>query len=339
MHKCVVNPDFAAEHVLSRDPWLYVELLLQRSNAPEAAQSLPFWRQARKFAEASEEISASAAPLVLYYAFLNATKALLTFKKMSIGSNHGVAGDRPEFARATLSNEIIKFKQGGVLPDLCRFYGESTAAHEYSLKDILWNIPYIHRAFRLTYTSATDLFIPLEKARYVKRSGSNEAWFQAEVITRFADKRKLVNIPPSFEYHSDGSSHIVRRKKRFRWCNTRASSTEKTGALKRLSVYHSKTRRVIVNISGNRDLWYLKRHQEKNPVGQRHTQVLTFAAMHRLSELARYDPAGLERHLAGQANWLLREFISMSLDQFIDQVASEITGCQFWPAKTRMSRI
>jgi hypothetical protein len=37
----------------------------------------------------------------------------------------------------------------------------------------------------------------------------------------------------------------------------------------------------------------------------------------------------LASHLSGQKNWLLSEFIQMSPVQFIDEMASEITGYQF----------
>lgn len=332
MHKCIIDPDFSSEHVLSRDPWLYVELWLKRRSATE---SLAYWSQARRFAEASYTLGPEAAPLLNYYAFLNATKALLTTKKILGGSRHGVSGSRPTNARASLSAEKINFQTGGVLPELCRYLGESTAAHTYSLKDILWNIPFIHRAFRLTFTSSTELFIPLERSIYVRKRNSTEAWFEAEVISRFADNRMLANIPNSFECVERDGTKILRRKKRFRWLNTRDTAAAKKAAMKRLTNYHATTRRIVVNISGNRDLWYLKRHQDINPVGMRHTLVLMFAAMHRLSELSRYDPNGLDRHLSGQANWLLTEFIHGSMDQFIDQISSEITGCQFWPPKVR----
>ena len=57
--------------------------------------------------------------------------------------------------------------------------------------------------------------------------------------------------------------------------------------------------------------------------------TLTYAAMHRLSALARYDPMLLGNHLNSRHNWLLAEFISMAPDQFIDEVSSEITGDEF----------
>lgn len=332
MHKGIISPDFTKEHVLSHDPWLYVELWLRRNKASE---SLSFWRQARRFAEASYDMPTEAAPLAIYYAFLNATKTLLTCKSTRHGNHHGVAGDRPEDARASLSNENVTLKSGGVLPALCAYLGENVTQQTYSLSDILWNIPFIHRAFNLTFSSKGELFIPLERARYVKKEKSTECWFCAEVIPRYSDNRKLSSIPSSFEYFNENGITLIRRKKRFRWYSGRSNKQKLGEAHRRLVSYHSSLRRVVVNINGNRDLWYLKKITPNNPVAERHTIVLIFAAMHRLSELSRYDPNGLDKHLSGSANWLLSDFIHGAMDQFIDQISTEITGCQFWPPKVR----
>lgn len=332
MHKGVLLPDFDSEHVLSNNPWQYVELWLKRSGKEEA---LSYWRQARRFSDASRNLSPEAAPLTLYYSFLNATKTLLSTKSVAAADAHGVAGVRPENAKSVLANEQVNFYSGGVLPALCRHFGEYEENANYSLKDILWNIPFIHRAFRLTFTSSTDLFIPLEAARYVKKNHSSEAYFEAEILPRFTDNRSLANIPSSFECSDHEGKKIVRRKKCFSWYNGRTNALQKKQAVVRLQSYHKTTRRAVVSISGNRDLWYLKRTIPRNSVGHRHTLILMFAAMHRLSELARYDPAGFDRHLSGQGNWLLTEFIENVTDQFVDQIATEVTGRQFWPPKVR----
>jgi len=332
MHKGVIAPDFAAAHVLSENPWRYVELFLKRKGSNDA---LSFWKQARRFAEANEYAAVEASPLLIYYSLLNASKALLCDKGILHSDSHGVAGDRPLAARAALVNEQVNFKSGGVLPSLCAYFRESAVSETYNLKEILRNIPFVHRAFVLTFRSEKELFVPLERAMYVKHDKTREAWFEAEIMPRFAHHQTIKSFPSSFTtYKSDGKI-ILARRKRFRYCAHGDTKAERAEALERLKTYHSSLRRVIVNISGNRDLWYLKKMDEGNSPGSRHTMTLMFAAMHRLSELARYDPNGLDRHLSGQANWLLAEFIENSLNQFIDHIASEITGLQFWPPKMR----
>ena len=57
--------------------------------------------------------------------------------------------------------------------------------------------------------------------------------------------------------------------------------------------------------------------------------TITFAAMHKLSEMARYTPDKLARHFDCQHNWLLSEFITSAPNQFIDEISSELTGHEF----------
>jgi hypothetical protein len=292
--------------------------------------ALAFWLQARRFSDAAQNSSLESSPLNLYYSFLNATKALLSVKRTQHDDHHGVSGDRPLNAKAYLKNEMVKFKSSGVLPGLCSYLGDTAKGEEYSLKELFWNLPFVHRAFRHTFTSSPELFIPLDQACYVSHKKNNEAWFQAEVTSRYCDNRTLRHIPSSFEFFKVDDKTYIRRSKRFTWLQGRSTKQQKTNALLRLSNYHSSTRRVIVTISGNHDFWYLKKTLKENRLTGRHGLTIIFACMHRLSELSRYDPRGFERHLCGEANWLITEFIEHSTYQFIDQIASEITGFQFW---------
>lgn len=332
MHKAIRYPDFESESVLSHDPWDFVELWLKRK---KMAKSLSYWLQARRFSDSAKTACVESAPLPLYYSFLNATKALLTVRAESHGAKHGVSGDRPATAKAYLSNEKVTFQSGGVLAALCTYLKDSSVRQEFSLKDLLWNIPFVHRAFQHTFTSSPELFIPVERACYVSRRDTRESWFEAEVVRRYADRRILKSVPSSLEVFDVDEKSYVRRKKGFRWLKGRASKSQQSAALKRLASYHSTTRRVVIPITGNRDLWYIKKNLDNNPLSDRHLLTLIFAVTHRLSELSRYDPSGFDRHLCGSANWLLTEFIEHAQSQFIDQIASEITGLQFWQPKMR----
>ena len=80
-------------------------------------------------------------------------------------------------------------------------------------------------------------------------------------------------------------------------------------------------------------LWYLKR-APANAAGSIIDLAplsITFAAMHKLSELARYTPLQLAQHFDCKHNWLLTEFISSAPRHFLDEIASEITGFEFLP--------
>jgi hypothetical protein len=202
--RATIAPDFASETVLVSDPWEYVDLWLKREGHSDARA---FWSQAREFAQAASELPATSAPLPAYYCFLNATKALLKVKGHTVASTHGVHGQAiPN--RRSLEAEQVHFHQGGVLAGLCSILGEGTSTATYSLKAALANLPFVHRAFCLTFTSAPELFIPIRDCRFVRKARSQEAWFCAEVEARYDTAHVAAKLPTSFEFDTGLGGHL-----------------------------------------------------------------------------------------------------------------------------------
>ena len=85
--KAVVAPLFFSRSVLTKEPWTFVSLSLTRDKKDQA---LFYWKQAHSFYTASRGLPLESAPLLLYYCFMNAAKALLTAKNISFDSYHGV---------------------------------------------------------------------------------------------------------------------------------------------------------------------------------------------------------------------------------------------------------
>ena len=96
-----------------------------------------------------------------------------------------------------------------------------------------------------------------------------------------------------------------------------------------MQTFHRKCRRHFSYISASPDLWYIKRSISGASAIDRYNMTLIIAAMHRLSELSRYDPNGLKRYLEGKDNWLLTEFIELSPIQFVDELVCEMTSLEF----------
>lgn len=324
VHKAIIQPEFNSKTVLVVNIWDYVELWLKRKQKEKA---LFYWQQARNFFNASTRLPKTSSPLTTYYSFLNAAKALLLVKGNQIEEKrretHGVRGETIG-ERTSLSNEKITFERSGILAHLCQYLGESANKGEYTLKDLLYNLPYIHRAFHLTYTSSQELFTPIEKPKYVKKDGSEESWFCAEIREdRYKNQHFINRISPEYEEDKGVDKvFVIRKKKRFKWVNGGKYLTEN---LKRLTEYHKTVRKSLYYICGSRTLWYIKRKNVKGLI-QRSSLTLTFAAMHRLSEIARYSPESLEKHFKCRHNWLLSEFIATSPNQFLDEISAEITG-------------
>ena len=319
--KSISEPELTSESVLTRDPFQFAELWLKR----KCRDAIPYWQQARHYYLASKNLPTTSAPLTLYYCFLNATKALLTVKGRTFKEWHGVSGDYDPTTKRSLSNEIITIKNSGIVSELSKYLDEPESTTSHSLSDILGNLPFIHRAYRHTFTTKKELFIPLRNTCYRKHKDLNKVWFGAEITGVFADKRTARTFPLEFEIdYGFADGFRVRSKKRKKWYKRGATSQDATNAKKRLWTLHKELRLRINYISAPMSLWYLKRNHSSSTVIDRYGLTLIISAMHRLSELARYDPRGLAAYLDGQANWLLTEFIELSADQFLDEMTREM---------------
>ncbi len=325
VHKAVTAPNFGGKTVLVTNTWDYVDLWLRRSDKDTARF---YWQQARSFYEATCELPKTASPLTAYYCFLNAAKALLAAKGVHASDQHGVSGYTSS-GRTSLGKEFVKFKAGGVLGSLCTHLGEPVPAggQIYSLDDLLYNLPYVHRAYDLTFESAVELFLPIAEPRIVKSTKTHEAWFVAEFTGKYATKATLSKLPTAFERELGGGNDrqmLLRSKQRFDW-----KPRDKAASLARYTNFHRSLRSHLYYIAGPQRLWYLKRGGNMQGIVPRSSMTMTFAAMHKLSELARYTPDRLARHFECHHNWLLSEFIGSAPAQFIDEISSEMTGQEF----------
>lgn len=321
LHGSLIDPDFRTQRVLCSDPWDFVALWLKRHHQSKASF---YWDQAKNFYDASISLPELSAPLTSYYCFLNAAKALLESKNQVFAENHGVGG-RSQPGHKSLANEIVDFQGGGILPALCKYLLEpDNAGKNFTLQDIFWQMPFIHRAYCLTYRGATELFIPLTDNCFMRRDGSKEAWFQAEVDRRYVNAHTKDMIQPGFELFEDNGHYFIRRKRRFRW-----SGHDIENSITQFKAYHKQIRRRIIPIYSSENRWYLKKSVAGHDKLANSQLVLIFAAMHRLSELSRYDPIALAGHFNVNHNWLLSEFIRAASGQFVYGMASEITGLEF----------
>jgi hypothetical protein len=323
--KAYKKPNFNHKTVLTNDSWRYVDIYLKGLRKDEADKARKYWEQARQFYIASKQLTENASPLTLYYSFLNATKALLYSKENQFNDTyHGLKN--PDNNKSTsIYGEKIKLCKDGVFPGLCNYFDEDSCENvEYSLKWVLYNIPYIHRAFSLTYKGSSDLFIPIRNPRFVYDSRTRDIWFEAELEENNSNINTLKMIK-NFEldefYHKN--NYIIKSIEHLH--NNPSYSIRETD-LDRFLIFYRKIRKTVDYIHGSRDLWYIKRGHISNSIN-RTTMTMTLAAMHNLSSLARYHPDRLEKYLSKNSHWLLSEFINISPGQFIDEIACEITGC------------
>lgn len=323
VHKAITNPQFDKKTVLVTDTWDYVDLWLKRRNNKKARF---YWEQARSFYEATSSLTKTAKPLTAYYCFLNATKAMLLSKRIDFSDEHGVTG-YTKSGKTSLSNEIVKTKSRGILPALCRQLNDTEHVENISLKDLLYNLVYIHRSFDLTYKSSRELFIPISNPRIVRSVNTHEAWFVAELNEKYANEKTVQRLSNDFERErgeNQSSRFFIRFRKRFSW-----RPKQKPASLNKYKNYHKRLRRHLFYIYGPQRLWYIKRNNTVPGYVGMSSMAITFAAMHKLSELSRYTPDALASHFDCQHNWLLSEFLLTAPLQFIDEISSEMTGREF----------
>lgn len=316
-----MRPTFDAPTVIVSDQFDYVELWLKRNSSLE---SVLYWKQAENFYKASSILPDGSKAITSYYCMLNAAKALLSSKNISFSHLHGLSG-RSIGNKTSLANELSTIKGTGIFVSLSRYFGANLSGRHVSVKDALYNLPFVHRSFTVTYRGAQELFIPIVNPHFVRQNRGNEAWFCAEIIDDKYKKREIFSRQRGWEVDIGiKSKFVIRRKRRFKWNTSRGS--KKSERINQLIKYHQKIRRDIKYIHGSHRLWYFKRNDRVDGVLPWPTPVLIYIVMHRLSELTRYDPKRLRRHFECQHNWLLSEFINQAADNFIDQIASDITG-------------
>jgi hypothetical protein len=136
----------------------------------------------------------------------------------------------------------------------------------------------------------------------------------------------MKKLPASFVADPVAGDTAIKSAVSIPWANPQKPTATEIADLGRL---HRQLRVDLHYINGAQTLWYVKGTGPKVGRLSRQPPTLVLAAMHRLSEICRYRPHELAAHLSGQRNWLLSEFIQMSPGQFIDEIASELTGHQF----------
>ena len=324
-HKAAISPQLDARNVLTKEPWTFVSLWLKRHKNEKA---LYYWEQAREFYGVAPTLPLRSAPLLLYYCFMNAAKALLSSKALPFDPYHGVgpASMRGKSRRISIANEGVRIKPAGVLPSLSAYYQETDATRTFSVRELFFNMPFIHRTFCLTYKSQADMFLPLTDCKYVFRRADRRAFFSGNLSRDQGSKHVLNRLPATLVAAPELGQRAIRSANSVPFSRPlRPTPTD----LKNLASLHREIRQDVFYINGTETLWYVKvRTLGPNRLA-RQTPTLVLAAMHRLSELCRYHPLDFESLLAGQQNWLISEFLQMSANQFLDEIASEITGHQF----------
>ncbi|MGI6153067.1 MAG: YaaC family protein [Christensenellaceae bacterium] len=300
-----------------------------------------YWKQAKVFYDSAKSLPDESAPLAAYYCMLNAAKSYIAFKKEHVDDFvgdfglHGLNEDNNADGE-NLATINIKHKQKGVFPLFAElldsdFTQKWPAGTPFSLKSLLYNLPFVHRTFSMTYNAKNkkveELFLPLnvsDSPKYYK-ANDGKAYLVIDLEKNyFATNAQTI---PSAIAATLPSELRILDDTGFKLISTDGSTKYQDSISSEIKLYTQKCRKFMSYIKGSHRLWYLKRSLLPSAdVLNLCNMTLIMASMHRVSEIVRYKPEQLLRLMQSKENWLLHEFITLALDQFIDEIACEITG-------------
>lgn len=359
MSKAYTNQDFAKPTVLTDDVFPYVTFFYaSHGKAMKFADSRNtakygnpnqfgyefYWKQAEIFYNAAKKLPFEASPVAAYYCMLNAAKSYLAYKSTTADdfveefSLHGISEDTTDTG-LDLNSIMVKHKQKGVFPLFARTLDADFTTiwpdgqKSYSLRSLLYNLAFVHRAYSMTYTSRSrkvdELFLPLYADDMPKYYQGNDgkAYLCVDLEKEyFAANAQTI---PSQILSSINQDLRLYNNQGFRLVSTDGARYNSSSISSELRTNNGRYRRLFSYIRGSKRLWYLKRSELQNAQGSEVINLsdltINMAAMHRVSEIARYKPEQLNRLMKSKENWLLHEYIAQSLDQFIDELAAEIT--------------
>ena len=319
--KAYTTPNYKSKRVLTKVPFSYVDLWLISQPKEKTQYARFFWKQAMNFYNAAKELPVESKPLIAYYCCMNAAKSLISLRNNNdplTNISHGVSSDRNS-SQSILNREII-LEGGGVLAKLANCIKDNAGKERVKVLDLLRNLPAIHRTFSITCSKKTELFIPIENIVFELNKPLKKAYIQFTIDDAYSNGNALKYIPNFFEKTNDTNAAIFRAKKRFDW----DIHTKESERIKKLVEYHNKIRSHFFYIRGFQTSWYIKKNVKG--IVDRSPLVITYALMHWLSELVRYNPKDFSQLLSGHYNWLINEFVDICFQQFIDEICSEITG-------------
>lgn len=359
MSKAYTNQDFAKPTVLTDDVFPYVTFFYAshskamkfKDSANKTKYGNPnqykydfYWNQAETFYRAAKMLPFEASPVAAYYCMLNAAKSYLSYSSETADDfveefgMHGILEDNNDTGE-DLANILVKHKQKGVFP---LFAGSLDSDFEtiwpcgtksYSLESLLYNLPFVHRAYMMTYSTrdkkVEELFLPLAAGDMPKYYKGNDG--KAYLCVDLEKRHFLGNAQtlPNTVIASIHSDFNVLNGNGFRLIDSNGARYNSTSISGEIKSNTNQYRKQFAYIRGSKRLWYMKRSQltgtRDAEVINLNTMTINMAAMHRVSEIARYKPEQLSRLMKSKENWLLHEYISKALDQFIDELAAEIT--------------
>lgn len=331
--KAYTSPNFRSKAISTNSVFDYVELWLRRKKGQKYEEAQYYWSQAKAFCKASEMLPAEARPLTMYYSCMNAAKTLLALHDVPLENiGHGVTSSRVA-TTGNIVHDMITYNggapgTGSVLWNLSYLLGDPATKQTYCVYDLLYNLPCVHRAFCVS-NSVTELFIPIFPHGF-ETDQHQRIYYSFEISSKYSYTIKYLTQFNKLPM-KNGDNYVFHTKinSTYKWELHNKTQEER---IERLQEYYKKNRLEFYFIKGIETKWYVKKVLPQNSHLIKRTPItISYGIMHWLSELVRYKPEAFRQLMKSKQNWVINEFLEVGLSQFIDEIASEITGSDISP--------
>lgn len=344
------NTDYVAKVVLTKSMFnfIYSWLLTKTENGTDdQKKALKYWLQAKSYYIEGVDLRSDVKPLLNYYSALNMVKCLLSLNEINVNNiAHGVSWESSN--SPDIESQYIKFLGSGALCELCKITSTNSynGGSRYSLKTLFYNLAFIHRAYIYTFTDEEEIFLPLKSTKFKKIDNSDKFTFTFDLrdvgtlnITDFIptkfefttenrtdwDDIKEKSVEERIQWGAKNKKLLFKFKTAEKWCGDDKGYKIINDTVSSL---HRKVRHYFQYISASTPLWYLKKQVVSNPdkIINHSSLAISFSVMHCLSEMVRYKPDLYNDLLESKYGWLLTEFVELGIEQFVDEISSEISG-------------
>ncbi|MBP3300158.1 MAG: hypothetical protein J6M34_01485 [Clostridia bacterium] len=351
VRKAYTEANLSSHSILTDDVFSYVDFFFKthprRRRKSDNRDYAFYWKQAQDFYKATKALPIESSPLPMYYCMLNAIKAYIVYASSDTEAickkitNHGLReGSTDECGAMTLSSIRIQRLNYGVFHEFCRLLNCETIKNwpikneggSVSAKELMYQLPFVHSAYASTYKipRKKEKFIPLQAGkaptfRYEKNRkirlvvDLDPHYFKGDTIA--LPKEVVQSLPKGLIVNPENCFQVVSERQ--------FKKTE-------INPAYNEYRKYFSYIAADKRLWYLNREIGDEGIPETvNTMIPSVALAHRFSEIVRYKPEQMVRLLRGRENWLIHEFLSNVLDQFMDEISCEITKEEIMPTKQK----
>ena len=354
LRKSFTSANIASHSVLTDDVFSYIDFwfrthkkVLRDDNGKKIEQDhLFYWEQAKNFYLATKTLPIESSPLTMYYCMLNAIKSYIFYNAKTYDeikntfNGHGLheGTDNSTCNVCSLENIFITRDGWGVFSRFSNMidtkFDEKWKLKDdgkVSIKDLMYQLPFVHSAYISTYAlpKKHEKFIPLiagttpvfrfGKDRKIRLVVDIDKKYFKQDATTLPEEIKQT-IPDEYEINLNNGFQLI------------SKNTFKKNDI--MNVYQ-KYRNHFSYIAADKRIWYLKRDNDYNCVSNLNSMIVSVAIVHRFSEIVRYKPEQMYRLLHSKENWLIHEFLSIVLDQFMDEISCEITKQEIMNTRTK----